>query len=111
MGRPLFHPCPNRPQLISLDWMMAAQSLLEPANIEPSCIQMDLIKSNVDQLAYPEAVTIGHHRHAVITDSVSSFPCGLEKSLISVSVRNFLVSLITHVHSLQNRVWRQFDAP
>src|SRR6266511_1784086 len=81
MGRPLFHPCPNRPQLISLDWMMAAQSLLEPANIEPSCIQMDLIKSNVDQLAYPEAVTIGHHRHAVITDSVSSFPCGLEKSL------------------------------
>src|SRR6266511_743690 len=81
MGRPLFHPCPNRPQLISLDWMMVAQSLLEPANIESSCIHMDLIKSNVDQLAYLEGEKIGHHRHAVITDSVSSFTSGLQKSL------------------------------
>ncbi len=80
MGRPLFHPCPNRPQLVSLNWMMAVQSLLEPSDIKPGHVQVDFIKSNVDQFAYSEAMTIGHHRHAVITDSVSSFPCGLEKS-------------------------------
>src|SRR6266545_4108113 len=55
-------------------WMKAVQSLLEPSDIKPGHVQVDFIKSNVDQFAYSEAMTIGHHRHAVITDSVSSFP-------------------------------------
>jgi hypothetical protein len=51
---------PQRPQLVAEDWMGAGRALLDPTNVQGGRPELDLIPAQVNQLARPQAMPVGH---------------------------------------------------
>jgi hypothetical protein len=60
----LFSLQPTKPaELVPEDRMGACAALLDPADVQGGCSEVHLIPAQVDQLAGPEAVAVGHQDH------------------------------------------------
>jgi hypothetical protein len=63
---------PQQPQLITLQAMDAWRAILGPADIDSRGIKMDLLPSDIDQLANPQCMPEGHEDQQPVADHSES---------------------------------------